>query len=1388
MLLRRFLKAFNLLIIICLILIPDSLSGREIQVKRLPKEINIPSEFISHIEQLSNGYLLFSTSSGARLFDGYQFIPIINQTDSEISPLDTYVYTTLEDSSGNIWFATALGLYQLEKVSHQLIKLTHDPKNKNSLSNNNVREIFEDSKGNIWFGTLNGISHYDPKTKVFLDLGKKKTDGSKNKSIGRIYVFLQEADKFMWVGTSTGLFRVDLNTKQLTKMGGILENSYITSAIQLSTNEIWFGADSAGIFKMNTQTRQVSLHHSKTSSNNKLTSDNIWTLYQDSKGLIWIGYWNSGLSVFDPVNQKTYRVNYRENDPSSLPAQSIELITEDLSGLIWIATNGGAAYFNPASLNITTIGSVPGDKTTISGSSILSINESPDGYVWLGTEEGLERWNPENDEIKHFYNLKSTVNLINPGSIWAIEQVDQEHLLLATDSGIDLLNTVNGKVKHFNEFRAHNGKLLKVAFYAMTNAGNGKFYVASSASTVHLLDPLADNHQLVFDAATSPLTVESEYFNAIHISPQNDLWLGGTTGLYQVNLTNNSVVAFNATNKKNRLSGNVINDIYQQNENTIWIATSNGGINRISLNSTGDNEVKFFSTKQGLPSNEIYNLIPTDKNELWFSTSKHFGQINMDDDDIKLFSLLSQDHERYTAGASFISRENYLYIGGTRLYRFKTDSLKQVDYSPEVRLSGISRLHQPLENFSPLAGEKSVEFFPEDTLITFHFASLDYANPEANQFKYKLDGFDKHWLSPGNEHRASYTHLPHGKYQLLIRGTNRDGRWSKQSATLNVIVHPPFWKSPIAYFVYLIIIISTFGTVAYSRRKKREHEMATMQAIKLSEARLKDVLWGSGDELWRWIIKTNEVIRTKTGLNDNSSKETRIDFDKLFASVHPEDQELVMDMIERHLSGQENYYEAQFRMLSPVKDGWNWVLSRGRIVERDEYGTPLVLAGTTKNIQAIKKTENQLRYLANYDQLTGLPNRALFQEHLNHALQLAQRFHERTALLFLDLDGFKIINDTMGHGVGDQLLQSVAQRLTKVLRGTDNFARLGGDEFAVILERIHTAESIIPTLERVLDSLTVPFELNEQKMVTSISIGIAIYPEDGDSATSLLKHADIAMYEAKRNGKNNYCFYTIQMNQLLVERLDMERQIEIALQEQQFEAFFQPRVGVADNQVKGFEALIRWRHPENGIISPAEFIPIAEETGQILAVGKWILEEACRQASEWKKQGWKGCISVNLAALQFQQSDLVTTIEKVLLESELPAEFLELEITEGTLIQNTEHTRSVILRLKKLGLRIALDDFGTGYSSLSYLQQLPIDILKIDRSFITQVILSKKSAQLSRAIINMAHSLELQVVAEGIEEQSQLQFLKEANCEEYQGYLYGKPVPANEIDINAIIN
>ncbi|MDO6442145.1 MULTISPECIES: EAL domain-containing protein [unclassified Marinobacter] len=436
-----------------------------------------------------------------------------------------------------------------------------------------------------------------------------------------------------------------------------------------------------------------------------------------------------------------------------------------------------------------------------------------------------------------------------------------------------------------------------------------------------------------------------------------------------------------------------------------------------------------------------------------------------------------------------------------------------------------------------------------------------------------------------------------------------------------------------------------------------------------------------------------------------------------------------------------------------------------------------------EDISIRKRYEQQLLRQANYDILTGLPNRMLALDRLKLALAQARRENSMVGVMFLDLDNFKHINDTLGHDAGDNLLIEAARRISSCLRGTSTVARLGGDEFLVILPGLAGPESSSQVAERILSTFAPAYFLNGQEVFVTTSIGIAIYPTDSDNSGTLLQHADAAMYQAKHQGKSSYAHFTQEMSEVSHERLQMESRLRRALELQEMELYFQPIIDTTTGSLKAAEALIRWNNPALGMIMPDRFIPLAEETGLIIPIGEWVLEQACLAAAGWKSvTGQDIGISVNVSPRQFRDSGFTKAVMGALSNAELAPEMLELEITERLLLDNSIETAEILSNLDRAGIRLSVDDFGTGYSALSYLKSYPFDTLKIDKSFVQDVMKEPEDATLVRAIINMAHSLGLSVVAEGVEDEAQTLFLRQEGCDFAQGYFYSRPLPAEEFN------
>jgi diguanylate cyclase len=503
-----------------------------------------------------------------------------------------------------------------------------------------------------------------------------------------------------------------------------------------------------------------------------------------------------------------------------------------------------------------------------------------------------------------------------------------------------------------------------------------------------------------------------------------------------------------------------------------------------------------------------------------------------------------------------------------------------------------------------------------------------------------------------------------------------------------------------------------------------------------------------------------ELVLLDLSLPDSHGLDT---FDKVFA--HSPSVPIIV------LTGNDD----QMIALSAVKTGAQDYLVKGKL-DRE-----LLVRAMQYSIER-KRYQEQLEHQANYDALTGLPNRNLLHDRLKQAVY-AQRQARAIAVVFIDLDHFKFINDSLGHSAGDKLLQQIADRLREAVRDGDTVSRLGGDEFILVLNDQQNEDIIFRAMQRIVGKVGEPVVLNGQELTVTCSAGISLYPQDGPDVDTLLKNADAAMYRAKEHGRNNFQFYTAEMNKLVNERLTLEARLRRALERNELLLHYQPKYDLGTGAVVGVEALLRWNHPDWGLVYPDRFIALAEETGLIVPIGEWVLREACAQNRTWRNAGLPPVVmSVNLSARQFRQDALFRTVAKILAETGLRPEFLEMEITESMVMHNMETSIAILKGLREIGVHLSVDDFGTGHSSLAYLRALPIGILKIDRSFVHDIDGpdGKSDGLLAQAIISLGHSLKLKVIAEGVESDAQLEFLKAHRCDEAQGFLFSRAVPAGE--------
>ncbi len=555
-------------------------------------------------------------------------------------------------------------------------------------------------------------------------------------------------------------------------------------------------------------------------------------------------------------------------------------------------------------------------------------------------------------------------------------------------------------------------------------------------------------------------------------------------------------------------------------------------------------------------------------------------------------------------------------------------------------------------------------------------------------------------------------------------------------------------------------------------------------ALRESEERYALAARGANDGLWDWDLRTNQIYyspRWKSMLG-YGEHELGTDPAEWFERVHPDDRERLEIHLEAHFRRLITHFQHEYRIRAS-DHSYRWMLCRGLAVW-DENGVATRIVGSQTDITDRKRAEERLLHDALHDGLTGLPNRILFLDRLKHAITRSRRNQGRSfAVVFLDLDRFKVINDSLGHGAGDALLEAIARRLEQSLRPGDTAARLGGDEFAILLEDIGDGATALAIAERIQQVIATPVHLNEREMFTTASIGITLYQPGYDSATDMIRDADTAMYHAKMRGKACAVLFNPTMHAAAMEQLQLETALRWAIERNELRLHYQPIVNLKTQKIEGFEALLRWEHPQRGLLHPEEFIAIAEETGLIVPIGWWVLREACRQVKIWQQTipgAERLWVTVNLSARQLLQPEVAQIVLGTLDEFELPAHALKIEITETALVNSNQETREQLARLRAAGIKICIDDFGTGYSSLSYLQRLPVDILKIDRSFVQSIEDTSSQSAIVGNIIALAHVLGLDAVAEGTETPAQLQRLRELHCTYGQGWLFSKPLNAGE--------
>lgn len=553
--------------------------------------------------------------------------------------------------------------------------------------------------------------------------------------------------------------------------------------------------------------------------------------------------------------------------------------------------------------------------------------------------------------------------------------------------------------------------------------------------------------------------------------------------------------------------------------------------------------------------------------------------------------------------------------------------------------------------------------------------------------------------------------------------------------------------------------------------------------LEISEERYRLAVDGVNDGIWDWDNNKTFISNRCRAILGYEDDEIDNKWEDWISKIHPEDRDKFLGVVECYISEKPaKHFHMEFRIMSKNKT-YKWVLVKGKAIF-NKNGIPIRMAGSLTDINERKLAEEKIHQMAYYDSLTGLPNRTLFFDRFNIAVANALRKKRMVAIYFLDLDNFKTINDTLGHSYGDKLITEVGLRLKEQMRKGDTIARLGGDEFIIMQSNVKDPGEVVHMASRMIESFQKPSIMEGREFYISASIGISVYPDDGLDIQTLMKNADVAMYKAKEIGKNNFQLYTESLNKRMLEKLNMENDLRKAIERNELVIHYQPRIDMKTGQMVSLEALLRWNHSKLGLLYPGKFIHLAEETGLIVPIGYWVFRTACMQLKKWRDTSNDYIkMSINISARQFQQENLLETIELIIHETGVNPEWLEIEFNENIAIRELEYTVETLRKLKKLGLGIVLDDFGTGYSSIMFLKRLPINIIKIDESFIKDMTEKSSEMLIIKALIALAHSLNLKVTAEGVETLDKYELLMRMGCDLAQGYLFSSPIEEDKVKL-----
>jgi diguanylate cyclase (GGDEF)-like protein len=1397
----------------------------------------LPQATVMATLQDSQGFVWLGTEDGLVRYDGHEIVRYAHSPNARDGLPGNFVYQIAEDRNHDLWVALKdAGLARWNRATDSFTVYRHEAGNPNSLSSDAARTLIVGPQGRIWLGTSDaGIDVLDPSSGRIEHLRHRDNDPT-SLIDDRIFTLALDRSGTPWVGTEKGLDRWSAKERVFAHYRRDLADPHSLSGEEISgvwqerSGALWVSTYDGGLDRMDPDGRVSRVFRHDPRLPGSLASDDVRAILEDQAGHFWVGT-AEGLDLLERSTGQI--VHYRQDvsDPESLRDSYVMSLYEDETGLVWIGTrSGGVSRWNPRSWELG--GHRP---EWLSGKPVTSFAEAGGHKVWVSSMGGgLVQFDGDTGTATNLDTLLREPNSLGDNRVMSLRRDRHGDLWIGTmNNGLFVL-TAAGKLESIPVKEGDAHSISAAGIMTLFESHSGAIWIGTHGGGANILDPTTRTVRQLPYAPSQQGSTNFAHVSAFAEDSRGNMWIGTDGGGLDLARPDGTIVkVFRHDPKDQRsLPANTVFAVAVDAQDRVWVGTDGGGLAQAVGSAQWPDSIAFKvnTREQGLSGDTVYGVVPDSGGQIWLSG---YAGLARYDPQSGAFKTYHREHglqgEEFDFNAYYRLPDGRICFGGPGGFNiFDPARVGENRTAPRVALTRVSIMGVPVSTGRPswLLDRLNLNF--RANIVTLDFGALDFTSPKRNRLAYRMAGLTDRWIDLGTQHRITLTNLDAGDHVLEVRAANADSVWSRESLRLAIHRDPAPWRSPWAYATYILVALALVGYRMRLQREKfervvREQRRLEASAKALTERiiqvrtlveALPDKLWvvdatghlqwspnaetmgtaeelaaaggssevpgSTGVELYRTpsagdagVAAGNPAVSgtvsprwvSKDAVVDLAPPETLPDVLRAISQTAADGKQRKLEYRETDAAGVRHSYELRFT--------------------RRERGDVVVVRQDTSERTAAAEHIERLAYI---DTLTGLPNRQRCLETAESMFARAQAAQESVAVVYLDLNSFKRVNDTFGHSVGDAVLRIVAGKLERSLEAFKptlrhvSLARFGGDEFIVLLRHSDARSSAGKLAQALCGAFEDPIEYNGLEFYSAPSVGLAVYPDDGEDVGTVFKHADTAMYHAKGGSSGAIAVYTAAMSSRLRDWLDLEARLRRAVQDDILQLNFQPKFSIEDNRMVGVEALLRWRDPEHGDISPVRFIEIAEDSGLIVEIGSWVVRAACQQLRQWMDRGCVVPIAINVSAKELLHGDPAKVLEAEAAAAGVPPSLIEIEITESLLVKDSTAVQSALERLRQLGCRIALDDFGTGYSSLAYITRFPPNRIKIDKAFVNNVDRSASDAAIANAILSLGASLNLIVTAEGVERPGQLEWLRSRGCHEAQGFLLSRPLSAAELE------